>query len=159
MEASRRVLRGAAVLLLGLMAGFFFAFSDPVMPGLARAPGPVFATAMARINEEVRNLAFLAAFAGPLPLLAAAAAASPGRRVAWGLALALYVAAVAVTGTVNVPINEAIALWRPDALPADWDALRDRWAAANHVRAALTLAAFALALGCVAAPCRPLSRG
>mgnify|MGYP003700691505 CR=1 FL=1 len=138
------VARIAAALSLGLMAGFFFAFSNPTMMGFARADGATFVTAMQLINLEVRNLTFFIAFAAPLPL-AALALLTSRPRWPWVTAFLLYAAAVGVTRAVNIPINDAMALWDVANLPADWADIRDRWTLANHVRTALSAA------GCLAA--------
>jgi hypothetical protein len=44
------------------------------------------------------------------------------------------------------PNYDVILGWDPDHLPADWQAVRDRWIALNWVRGAITWAAFALFL-------------
>ena len=41
----------------------------------------------------------------------------------------LMIAALAITLTVNVPIDNDISRWTPSSLPADWTATRDRWEA------------------------------
>ena len=50
--------------------------------------------------------------------------------------------ALAITLLVNVPINAAQLGWSPEAPPADWMAVRDRWQAAHAVRTALAILAF-----------------
>ena len=52
--------------------------------------------------------------------------------------------ALATTLLVNVPINAAQMRWSPQAPPADWAAVRDRWQAAHALRTALAV----VALGC-----------
>lgn len=144
-EALPRLIRILAVLNLGLMAGFFFAFANPTMPGLARTDGPVFVAAMQSINLAVRNLPFFIAFAGPA-VLAALAVLAARPRWPWLMALLCYGGAILVTARLNIPINEAIALWDPAAPPADWAERRDAWMQANWLRFALTAAGFLAAV-------------
>lgn len=134
----------ATALSLGLMTGFFFAFSNPTMMGFAAIDPAVFVTAMQAINVAVRNAPFFVAFAAPLPLaLLALLLARP--RWPWALAFLCYAAAIFITRNVNIPINDAMALWNPAAPPADWEAMRNRWTEANHLRGALTGLGFILA--------------
>ena len=51
------VSRSAATLWVGVMAGFFYAFSAVVMPGLSAADPAVAIEAMQAINAAVRNIA------------------------------------------------------------------------------------------------------
>ncbi len=109
-------------------------------------------TAQQAINRVVRNATFAAVYFGSalLPLLAGLAAYACGRlRVghAWLAVWALYFGAVFwVTREVNVPINNALALWNPALPPADWMAQRDTWNQANGVRAVAASACFSIAL-------------
>jgi uncharacterized membrane protein len=59
-------------------------------------------------------------------------------------AVVLLVTVFAVSLAVNLPINAAQASWHPQAPPADWAAVRDRWQAAHAVRAGAALLAFGL---------------
>ena len=52
--------------------------------------------------------------------------------------------ALATTLLVNVPINAAQLGWSPQAPPANWVAVRDRWQTAHALRTALAI----LALSC-----------
>ena len=53
-----KVLIGVAVLAVGLMAGFYYAYACSVMLGLAQTDDRTFVTAMQAINASVRNAAF-----------------------------------------------------------------------------------------------------
>ena len=57
----------------GIMAGFFFAYSNGVMPALKKLPADQGAAAMQNINRDVQNPLFLVIFIGST--LAAAALA------------------------------------------------------------------------------------
>jgi uncharacterized membrane protein len=89
---------------------------------------------------------------GPMSLLMPAAIVSVGmvaallyrrgRRMAAGLAslaLVLLIAALAITLSVNVPIDGQIAGWTPGTLPADWQAIRDRWEFYHGLRTFLSV--------------------
>ncbi|MCU1412509.1 MAG: hypothetical protein JWR04_3216 [Rhodoglobus sp.] len=134
-----------AVLLLGLSAGLFFAFSVAVMPGLRRTDDAAFVATMTAINRAILNLPFGLVFVGALiaPVVAAILAFLTGASSPWLLiaAAAVYLVGVLfVTGGVNVPLNEAL----------DRDgkrrAFEARWVRFNNVRTASGIVAFALAL-------------
>ncbi|MCC7254182.1 MAG: DUF1772 domain-containing protein [Hyphomicrobium sp.] len=145
-----------ALLGSGLMAGLFFAYSNSVMPALAKMPGPQGITAMNQINVVIQNPLFFLIFMGTAVLaliLAAAALLGGTARPAWILiGAALYlVGSIAVTMGINVPMNNALAAAGPDSASsaALWAAHLERWVFWNHVRAAActgSLAAFAMAM-------------
>jgi uncharacterized membrane protein len=142
----------AATTLLGLMAGFFFAFTIDVAPAMTHLDGTMYVTTQQWINKVVRNLGFGSVYFGSvvLPFVAAAVAALAGRRpqaIAWGLIALVYgVAVFWVTRTINIPINDAVAQWNALSPPADWAALRDRWNEANAWRTIASTACFIAAL-------------
>lgn len=61
--------------------------------------------------------------------------------------LLLIVAVIAVTLSVEVPIDNKIKTWTQATLPSDWQVIRARWAAFHTLRAFLSLAAVAAAAG------------
>jgi uncharacterized membrane protein len=143
-----------ALLLLGLLAsaliaGFFYAYSVSVMPGLA-AGDPLVAThAMRGINAVIRTPVFAFSFFGALafPFTAALVAR---RRAVVVLALAgglVYgIGGLVVTFAVNVPLNEALAAAAPTAANAAelWHRYATPWTVWNHVRTLASIIAFAL---------------
>lgn len=145
-----------ALLGSGIMAGLFFAYSNSVMPALAKMPGPQGITAMNHINVVIQNPFFLAIFAGTgvLALILAAAALLGGTaKPGWILiGAALYlIGSIVVTMGINVPMNNVLAAARPDVASSErlWADYLDRWVLWNHVRAAActgSLAAFAMAM-------------
>jgi len=48
--------------------------------------------------------------------------------------LALFVVALLTTVLIEVPIVKQIEAWTPGSLPANWQALRDRWLSFHVVR-------------------------
>lgn len=145
-----------ALLGSGLMAGLFLAYSNSVMPALARMPPPQGMAAMNHINVVIQNPLFLAIFMGTALLallLAAAALLGWTARPGWILTGALlYLAGnIAITFTINVPMNDALVAAGPVGAGSEafWTTFLDRWVFWNHVRAAActaALAAFAIAM-------------
>lgn len=140
----------------GLMAGLFFAYSNSVMPALARMPGPQGIAAFNNVNIVIYNPLFLTLFMGTAVLallLAIAALMGWTPHPVWILiGAALYLAGnLAVTMGINVPMNDALAAADPEAptSAALWATLLDRWVFWNNVRAMActgALAAFAMAM-------------
>ena len=126
------------------MFGFFFAWVCSTMWGLDAADPNVAIAAMQAMNASVRNWVFAPAFFGTPVLLmftALAALRAGERRAATGFALAglLYVlGAMVPTMTVNVPLNEALALVETPLGAAEagdaWRAYSGPWQVWNAVR-------------------------
>jgi uncharacterized membrane protein len=143
---------GAAALATGLLAGFFYAYSVSVMPGLANADDRTLVDGMQQINEAVENPVFFMSFLGaPVLTLAAAFLARGERAVArWTLAaLLLCGVALLVTAAVSVPLNDDLAQAGDPGRIADLAAVRedyeDPWVVWNAVRTVASTAA----LGCL----------
>lgn len=141
-----------AVLLLGLMAGFFFAFAADVAPAMTHLDANGYITTQQWINRVVRNALFGGVFFGSvlLPFVAAGVLAWAGRRRSawvWAVIGAAYFTAVFwVTRSVNVPINDALAQWNAAAPPATWQQARDTWNESNLVRTVASVVCFVAAL-------------
>lgn len=146
-----------ATLGAGVMAGFFFTFSNTVMQALGRVPVPAGIQAMQTINATVLNPVFFAAFFGTailgilIAVLALLGMADPGGvwRIAGGLAY--VVGTFIVTVVFNVPMNEALAKVDPGSPQgaALWRDYLARWVMWNHVRtlaSLVALASYAMAL-------------
>lgn len=155
MTGLNRVARMLAVLLLGLMAGFFYAFSVTVMPGLDRVDPATAIDAMNGINAAVRNpVFFFTFFVTPfIAILGAAMSMIRGeRRAGWtcGAAAILYLLGViAPTAAVNVPMNQALALFVFEAAanPLDmvWSDYSSRWTQWNTLRGSVSAVCMVLA--------------
>ncbi|MBY8916826.1 DUF1772 domain-containing protein [Nitratireductor sp. L1-7-SE] len=140
-----------AALGAGVMAGFFFTFSNTVMQALARIPVPAGIQAMQEINVTVLNPVFFAAFFGTgllgilLGVLALLGLVPSGG--IWLVAGGLFyvVGTFLVTVVFNVPMNEALAKVDPASTQgADlWREYLSRWGMWNHVRTLASLAALA----------------
>ncbi|MGA9777808.1 MAG: DUF1772 domain-containing protein, partial [Verrucomicrobiia bacterium] len=65
----------------------------------------------------------------------------------WWLALgssALFAIMIVYTVLLPVPINNRIARWRPDSLPANWRELRRRWDMLHAIRVGFLVVALIL---------------
>src|SRR5215207_11486445 len=124
----------AATVMMGLIAGLFYAFACSVMLGLHQADARTFVDAMQRINVTILNGWFLACFLGALILTVLAGALQIGQdsrpALPWIVAaLILYVAVLVVTGRINVPLNnELMAAGEVDQI-TDLGAVRARFEA------------------------------
>jgi uncharacterized membrane protein len=155
METARRLSLLAATLTCGLTAGLLFGYACSVMPALSGSGDGVFVEVMQRINVAILNGWFLVCFVGALVLgVLAVALQLAGQRgpalVGAGLGLALYLASLAVTAVVNVPLNDALAAvpfgeasGEPSVLAAARVAFEQRWVVANLARTVLATASFA----------------
>lgn len=144
--------------LLGLIAGLFYAYSCSVNPGLWRLADHEYLRAMQSINNAIQNPLFLLSFAGALLLLPLSTwltyRHSPGSAIFY-LALAatiIYlVGAIGVTIAGNIPLNEA--LDKIDLSNASVERLRQvridfeqPWNRLHTIRAFSTVVSFALFL-------------
>lgn len=153
---SAQLLTLPPLLLIGLMAGFFYAFSVCVLPGLDRIAPSAAIEAMQGINEAVQNPVFFITFF--LTPVAAAISAlvlwRSGNTAAalWvvGGGLTYLLGAFLLTARINVPMNNASALVEPAASNAEtiWREYSARWTFWNTMRTiASTLAMLMIAIG------------
>ncbi|QKE85019.1 anthrone oxygenase family protein [Arthrobacter sp. NEB 688] len=135
-------------------AGVFVAFSTFVMRALGDLPAADAVRAMQSVNRRAPTPAFMALLVGStvLAVVGAVAALVSGGRVVPAVAGAvLAVVAFAVTGVVNVPLNDRLEAADPADGDRAWSAYAGPWTRANHARAALGLLA-ALLLAVAAVP-------
>jgi uncharacterized membrane protein len=134
-----------------LIAGTFFAFSNFVMPALAKLTPASGITAMQSINVVVLNPLFIGIFSGTaivsLVLIVAAVMRWSDPNAGYLLAGGLFyaVGSFAVTAALNVPLNNRLAVIdSTQASAADfWRHYFQRWTLWNHLRTLGSLAAFA----------------
>ncbi|MEO3873787.1 anthrone oxygenase family protein [Nonomuraea sp. B12E4] len=124
-----------ALVLNGLMAGLYFAFSVSVMPALDAIDQDQATAAMRSVNQKILNPVFLLAFtlspvlsllAGVLLLVSGASV--PGI-VALAAAVVCFAGSILVTSVVNVPLNNAL-----NEGNVDWPGYSSRWTRWNHLR-------------------------
>jgi uncharacterized membrane protein len=153
-----------AALGCGLVAGTFFAFSTFVMPALASLPSKQGILAMQAINVAVINRWFLGVFLGTGAACAVLAVSSllardqPGAWFRVGGAALYLLGTIAVTMTLNVPLNDLLAKIQPDAPDAAtfWATYLGAWTRWNSARAAAALlAAASLTLSLLASASAP----
>ena len=58
-------------------------------------------------------------------------------------ALILFIAALAITLFIEVPIDNQIRRWSPGSIPTDWQVIRDRWQLYHTDRTFISLAGMA----------------
>ncbi len=150
--SSLLTLKLVSALGCGLIAGVFFAFSTFVMNALAQQPPAQGIATMQSINITVINPWFMTVFLGTGVTCALLAVASvlkwhqPGSRY-WLLGSLLYlIGTLLVTIAFNVPLNDALAIVKPDSAEGAnlWAKYLTNWTIWNHVRTVAALAAAAL---------------
>lgn len=148
--AAARFALAVATVLMGLIAGFFYAYACSVMIGLANTDDRTFIIAMQEINASVRNVWFAPSFFGSLVATAVAAALAGwtgNRRVlAWTIGgLILYATAFAMTMAISVPLNDQLAVAGTVEAMTELAAVRtdyeDSWVRWNVARTAASTAA------------------
>ncbi|MEH1815511.1 MAG: anthrone oxygenase family protein [Nostoc sp.] len=138
----------------GLVAGVFFAFSTFVMNALARLQPKEGIIAMQSINITAINPLFMLALFGTAAACIFLAVSSvlkwhqPGAAYLLIGSLLYLIGTVLVTIAFNVPLNDALAIAKPDSTEGAnlWARYLTNWTFWNHVRTIAALAA-ALILG------------
>ena len=154
-----RTLALLSLLLSGAIFGFFYAWVCSTMWGLDNASPSVAIASMKAMNASVRNTVFAPAFFGtPFVLFVTAALAARCRHSKAALLFALggliyLFGGILLTISVNVPMNEALALV---AIPTDeaaaasiwkiYSATWQKWNVARTIASALTLLLTGVAL-------------
>jgi uncharacterized membrane protein len=140
-----------AALGCGLVAGIFFAFSTFVMKALAQQPPVSGIATMQSINITVINPLFMTVFLGTGATCIFLAIASvlkwhqPGAIYVVMGSLLYLIGTFLVTTVFNVPLNDALAVVKPDSTEGInlWAKYLVNWTFWNHVRMIAALAAAA----------------
>ncbi|GAA2034388.1 DUF1772 domain-containing protein [Catenulispora yoronensis] len=148
--------RGAATILasativMGLIAGVYYAFACAVMLGLGASGDRTFIEAMQNINTKIENPLFFLSFFGALvlPAWALRKYRHDRRMRLWiAAALGLYVIGLLTTMGINIPLNNDLAAAGNPAKIADPAAVRahfeNTWNTWNIARALLSTGAAA----------------
>ncbi len=146
------VLKLFSALGCGLIAGVFFAFSTFVMNGLAQQPPAQGIATMQSINITVINPWFMIIFLGTGATCILLAVSSllkwhqPGASYLLLGSLLYLVGTVLVTIAFNVPLNDALAIVKPDSTDGEnlWARYLTNWTFWNHIRTIAALAAATL---------------
>lgn len=102
----------SAIVLTGLSAGLFYAWSVSVIPGTKRVSDLTYLETMQSINRAILNPAFYLIFFGSLVALAASTVQNFSSQLTFGFLLAatlLYlIGTFGVTAWGNVPLNNGL---------------------------------------------------
>lgn len=136
----------------GLVAGVFFAFSTFVMPALTRIEPVQGIAAMQFINITAINPLFMFALFGTavaclfLSVFAILKWDQPNSAYLFIGSLLYLIGSIGVTSAFNIPLNDALAIVRPDSAEGAilWAKFLTDWTFWNHVRTVATLLAAAL---------------
>ncbi|MFJ7205729.1 DUF1772 domain-containing protein [Streptomyces sp. NPDC098789] len=140
------VLLLVSTVLIGLMAGLFFAFDVSVMPGLAKADDRTYVTAMQNFNSvidgsPVFGMAFMLALVAVV--VSAIVEFRKGRRnvAIWVAAAAVaYFVVLLITFSVNIPLNNELKDAGDAAKMTDFsivEKFKTTWVSTNIVRTLL----------------------
>ncbi len=140
----------------GLIAGVFFAFSTFVMPALARLQPDRGIAAMQSMNITAINPLFMLALLGTAVdclfiIISALLHWDRSGTIYLSIGSLLYlVGAIVVTMLGNVPLNNALALVKPDSVEGAtlWAKYLTKWTFWNHIRTLAALAASATFVVC-----------
>ena len=139
-----------ALLLLGTLTGNELAVGAFVHPALSRLPDAVHAASaqnVARIYGKIGPFWYAATLLG-LIFLAWRTPSNNSGKLALIISAALMAVSIIFTVALLVPINNRVAAWSLESLPANWKTERARWDALHAMRIAILLFAFiALCLG------------
>jgi len=137
----------AAIVVAGTMTGNEIAVAVFFHPRISRLEDAVHVQAaqtLARALGAVIPFLYALTF---LLSLAAAFLAHPTWSRPWWLTLgsaALFAIMIVYSVLLPVPINNQIAGWRPDSLPANWRQLRRRWDTLHAIRVGFLVVALIL---------------
>ncbi|MFZ1806988.1 MAG: anthrone oxygenase family protein [Cyclobacteriaceae bacterium] len=153
--AIKTLLSIGAVVLTGLSAGLFFAWSVSVIPGTQRIGDINYLETMQSINRAILNPAFFIVFFGSLILLIAASAFefNHGMTAFWLMLSATFVyliGTICVTGLGNVPLNDQLDVLKLSQLSAiEKEAFRNlyekKWNYLHQIRTISAVISFILA--------------
>lgn len=143
-----------SVVITGLSAGVFYAWSVSVIPGTQRVTDSVYLETMQSINRAILNPAFFLVFFGSMLFLGTSGAlAFSANKVAFALLLAAALTylfgVIGVTGLGNVPLNDQLDALNLASMTADQQALFRRsyefkWNRLHQIRTALAVLTFLL---------------
>ena len=123
----------AAILLTGIVAGIFFAWSNAVMPGIGKLDDLEFLQAFKSMNRVILNKAFLSVFGGAMIavfLVPVSHFALVPKALFWfyvSISVLYAVGVLGVTVNGNIPLNELLDTAHLDAMSThEIEILRER---------------------------------
>ncbi len=154
--ATAHIFEVAAIVVAGTMTGNEIAVAVFFHPGISRLEDTVHARVaqtLAKALGAVMPFWYALTF---LLSLAVTFLTHPAWSGPWWMALgsaALFASMIIYTVLLAVPINNQIARWQLNSLPADWRELRRRWDALHAIRVGFLLVALILLIAsCVIRP-------
>lgn len=145
----------SALLLTGLSAGLFYAWSVSVIPGTKRVPDPVYLQTMQAINRAILNPGFYLIFFGSLLLLVLSSILYFQDRPTFWLLLAATLSYLfgtfGVTALGNVPLNDSLDALELGELGLDLLArtrqeYEERWNRFHRIRTVFAVLSFLISL-------------
>lgn len=137
-------------ILLGAVYGVFFTYSNSIVPGLDRIDPERAVAAMRSINIAIINPRFLATFLGPVLTSAATGFLLLGMDettpalLFFAAAVVYLVGCLAITGGINVPMNNALENSTSTDWQQRWADFSPRWRRWNTVRTFSSMVALVL---------------
>jgi hypothetical protein len=136
-----------SIVFSALTAGMFFGPWLALTISIRTFDPDVFLAIVGRLNinmARVMTMLLPLTLLSMIPMLFISYGVRPNIFYSTLTAFALFVVALVVTTTIEVPIVQQIVTWTVPALPANWKKLRDRWGAFHVVRVVASLAGFIL---------------
>jgi uncharacterized membrane protein len=135
-----------SLVVVGLVAGIFLA----TQLGQLRVQNTLDARDFTLVKHgfevalgKVMPVLVIAAGVSIVPLAFLLRSWGPARFIAVVIALVLWAGVIIATLVYNAPVNALAVGWNPEAPPADWEQLRDKWHRGQTIRTPLAIAAFA----------------
>ena len=154
MEISiKAIILYGAVVLTGLSAGLFYAWSVSVIPGTQRIVDSTYLETMQSINRAILNPRFFLVFFGSLVFLGLGSIYEfHTSKLAFAFMLAASIfyllGTVGVTGLGNVPLNNQLENVTPEGGELVWSHYLSKWTFWNHIRTtAAMIAALCFTIG------------
>jgi uncharacterized membrane protein len=152
----KSVILFGAVVLTGLSAGLFYAWSASVIPGTQKVPDNIYLETMQSINRAILNPAFFIVFFGSVVLLSIASIYEfHTNKVVFSLMLAASISylagTVGVTGLGNVPLNNQLDVMQltetsPGTMAAFRKFYETNWNRLHLIRTTFAVVSFLLAV-------------
>jgi len=142
-------------LLIGLSAGFFYAWAVSVIPGTKKVSDLVYLETMQSINKQILNPMFFLIFFGSLIVLVISTIQQYGNgTVFWMIlcaAITYLIGTIGVTGFGNVPLNDKLEALEISELSSkeihDWRVYYEPiWNKLHTIRTVFSVISFYLAL-------------
>lgn len=155
---AQRLILTVTTVLTGLSAGFFATYEYSVTRALIEVNDTVYVVAFQAINATVQSLEFGIIFFGSFVALIVALVVSRSNRAARNLlflALVAYLAMLAITFSIHIPLNDSLAVVEANTseiATAARATFETRWNDMHLIRTLAVLVAFASTVVALALP-------